>query len=257
MITAFLLGLTGSFGHCVGMCSGVSLLLSRRGSVRGWRMLMLHAGRIFTYSLFGGVAGLASIAFITFISYCTASLNLGSGNTGNNGVPGIAQIQGFVALLTAGLALYMALALIGRLPSPELVFVRITRRWGKVMRQMTTRKEKQLKLPDFVTAFGMGMMWGMLPCGLVLTGLVAAAATGSPARGMLTMLAFGVGTWPVPIAISLVAQLKKTDARQYLKPQFRYVAAIVVCVFALQMTLRGFAAWGWVNHYHLGEIVLW
>jgi hypothetical protein len=35
------------------------------------------------------------------------------------------------------------------------------------------------------------------------------------------------------------------------------MAALVVLLFGTQMALRGLAAWGWVNHLRLGEIVVW
>ncbi|MFQ5612700.1 MAG: sulfite exporter TauE/SafE family protein, partial [Anaerolineae bacterium] len=57
MLVAFVLGLMGSLGHCLGMCSGMVLLLSRQGVASGWRLLPVHLGRITTYGLLGLVAG--------------------------------------------------------------------------------------------------------------------------------------------------------------------------------------------------------
>jgi len=260
MWAAFLLGLTGSLGHCVGMCSGVAILLSRRGQARGWRLLFLHLGRITTYSLMGAVAGWIGYAVISFVSYCATPTAVS--NSGNSGLPSLSWLQGGLALFTAVLAFYMALSLIGRVPSPELIFIRITTWWGKRVRQIaspvnTGDTTVPPRKASIFTIYGMGMLWGLLPCGLVMTGLVAAAVSGSPQRGALTMFIFGAGTWPVTIGISIVARLKNVDSRVLMRPQFRYIASALVLAFGIQMALRGLAAWGVVNHYHLGTIMLW
>ena len=41
-----------------------------------------------------------------------------------------------------------------------------------------------------------GLCWGLLPCGLVYTLLLAAASTGSVPAGAAIMVAFGLGTLP-------------------------------------------------------------
>jgi hypothetical protein len=75
MLLAFLLGLMGSLGHCLGMCGGVTLLLSRRGIASGWRLGLVHLGRITTYAVLGLVAG-------------------GLGQTVRLAFPGLRQLQG-------------------------------------------------------------------------------------------------------------------------------------------------------------------
>ena len=43
-VTAFLLGLFGSAGHCVGMCGGVTLLLTRSGVGTGLAIIVGSCG---------------------------------------------------------------------------------------------------------------------------------------------------------------------------------------------------------------------
>lgn len=241
MITAFLLGLTGSFGHCVGMCSGVMLLLHRRGVTEGPQLLMLHVGRLAAYSVFGMVAGAFGYA-----------LNLA--------LPGLSSLQGGLAMVTAVTALYMSLAIIGRVPSPERLFTRITRWWGVTMRNQTAQTSHEETELSLFSVFSLGFLWGCLPCGLVLTAMLTAAASGSPLLGALTMVVFGAGTWPVAFSGSLLARsqsLGKLLRRLQAWPGLRYGAALVVLLFGAQMVLRGMAAWGWVSHMHLGRMMLW
>ena len=54
-------------------------------------------------------------------------------------------------------------------------------------------------------ALGLGLIWGVLPCGLVYSILLVAATTADAANGGLVMLAFGIGTMPAMIATGLSA----------------------------------------------------
>lgn len=247
MIGALLLGLTGSFGHCVGMCSGVALLLSRQGATQGLRLLALHLGRITSYGLLGTVAGAFGFVLIQALQP-----DMGHEGTAVPAMPGLATGQGVLALLTAVLAVYMALAILGKAPSPELLLSRFTLRWGRMMRRVT--RQQPGKAPGFLPAYLLGILWGLLPCGLVMAALLTAAVSGSPGAGALTMLAFGLGTWPVALGLSLVGQWRQ---KIVFLPQLRYAAAVIVMAFGLQMALRGLAAWGWINHLHWGQVMLW
>jgi sulfite exporter TauE/SafE len=64
-------------------------------------------------------------------------------------------------------------------------------------------------------ALAFGALWGLLPCGMVYAALGLAAATGSPVRGGVTMLAFGSGTLPALVLIgSLASRLRALVARR-------------------------------------------
>ncbi len=237
MLLAFLLGLTGSLGHCVGMCGGVALLVSRRGVASGWRLLLAHLGRITTYGLLGLTAGAL-------------------GDTVRVALPGLHQLQGVLALGVAGTAVYLALALLGRVPSPEILLAGLTRRWGRTFQHLTAATTADGARPTTVApVFAIGLLWGFLPCGLVLTALLTAGVAGSPWHGTLTMLAFGLGTWP---ALLGVGWLMPVWGRWATRPAWpRQAAAMVVLLFGTQMALRGVATWGWVGHLRLGGVMLW
>ncbi len=255
MLVAFVLGLMGSMGHCVGMCSGVAVLFSHQGVASGWSLLLLHTGRITTYGLLGLVAGILGRTLLLALSYCGLPSNLTEANietlnhSAGTGLPGLGQIQGFLAIMVAGMALYLALALLGRVPSPEIYLIKLTSRWGRMMRGLTGRSTGS-SLPN---AFLLGLIWGLLPCGLVLTALLTAAVTTSPWQGALTMLAFGLGTWPALLGVGWVAQRGLPHAT----PWSRQLAALVILLFGTQMALRGVAAWGWVDHLRLGGVMIW
>jgi sulfite exporter TauE/SafE len=58
---------------------------------------------------------------------------------------------------------------------------------------------------DWIGRTGLGVCWGFLPCGLVYTVLVTAASTASAPAGAVTMLAFGAGTLPAMLGLTMVA----------------------------------------------------
>jgi sulfite exporter TauE/SafE len=246
MLAAFLLGLVGSLGHCVGMCSAVMLLVARNGAVSGWRMLIVHLGRVSAYAILGGLAG--ALAYGGGVGLPSMGHAHGAGSAGEAVLPGLRVAQGFLALAVAAMAVYLALALVGRAPSPEIVLARLSRRWGGAMRRLSSRAGRGT-LALYLT----GLLWGLLPCGLVLTALLTAMAAGSPWRGALAMLAFGLGTCPALLGVGVLAW--RRPERPRLWP--RHVAALVVLIFGAQTALRGLTAWGWVEHLFIGGLMVW
>lgn len=221
MIASLLLGLLGSLGHCVGMCSAVVILLNRQPVFQNklaWPIA--HAGRITTYAALGLLFGSFGQALWAFD-----------------------KLQAGLSILFALLAFYMASAFIGLTPSPELLFSSLTSRWGRAIRAFQTAS-----LP---TAYLFGLLWGLLPCGLVLTALLTAMASANIFLGALTMLVFGLATVPSLVAVKWLAG--KTQSRLW----SRGLASLVMMFFGFQFAMRGFASLGWVEHFMLGSFMFW
>lgn len=252
MLTAFLLGLIGSVTHCVGMCGGVMVMLGRGADGRG--RLLLHVGRLTTYALLGALAG--GVGSLLVGSDDARSAHLGHDHAAVATSPallaGLAPWQGLMALLGALAAGYMAVALLGWAPSPERLLGRATRLWGRVARGRAGAGQGMAAL------FLAGLVWGLLPCGLVMAALLPAAMSGSAGGGALTMLLFGLGTWPLGFGLGTLA----VAARQHLlslhlRERLRPLGAALMLLVGVQMALRGLAAWGWAAHLHLGGLMLW
>lgn len=252
LLAAFLLGLFGSAAHCVGMCSGVAVLLGRSGAGRGARLLLAHSGRITSYTALGALAGALGAGLSGISGMPDHVGHVGMAHAGTAHAPaalpaGLAAVQGAVALLGAVLMGAMALALVGRIPSPERYLAGWTRRWGAAMRRLN-RAESGIATP-----LAAGLLWGLLPCGLVLTALLTAALSGSAGSGALTLLAFGAGTWPIPLTIGVLGRSRRVPSL----PWLRTAAALLVLALGVQLALRGLAAWGWVAHGQWGQFTLW
>ncbi|MFM8369846.1 MAG: sulfite exporter TauE/SafE family protein [Chloroflexota bacterium] len=221
MTASFLLGLLGSLGHCVGMCSAVILLFDRQPIFRDKRAWILaHAGRITTYTILGFIFGAFGQTLWAF---------------GN--------LQAALSISFAIIAFYMASAFIGLTPSPELLFSGLIKRWSSAIRTF-----KSASLP---TSYLLGLLWGLLPCGLVLTALLTAVTSANALYGALNMTVFGIATVPSLFAVKWLAT--KSSSR-FLS---RGLASLVMMFFGFQFAMRGFASLGMVDHLMLGSLMLW
>jgi hypothetical protein len=221
MLASLLLGLLGSLGHCVGMCSAVVILFDRQPAFQNkFAWALAHTGRTTTYAVLGALFGAFGQTLWQFD-----------------------KLQAALSILFAILAFYMASAFIGLTPSPELIFASLTQRWGRAIRAFKT-----VSLP---TVYLLGLLWGLLPCGLVLTALLTAISSANALNGALNMLVFGVATIPSLFAVKWLTA--KSNSRQW----SRSLASVVMMIFGFQFAMRGFAALGLVGHLMIGEVMFW
>ena len=221
MLASLLLGFLGSLGHCVGMCSAVVILFDRQPAFRNrFAWALAHSGRISTYVVLGALLGAFGETLWMFD-----------------------KLQAALSILFALIAFYMATAFIGLTPSPELLFSSLTQRWGRAIRAF--------KSASRFSPYVLGLLWGLLPCGLVLTALVTAVASADALQGARNMLVFGTATLPSLFAVRWLAA--KTKSRYF----SRGLASIVMMIFGLQFAMRGFASLGIVDHLMIGELMFW
>ena len=173
VLAAWLTGLAGGSGHCIGMCGGILGALGI-GQGKGWRGTLLnasaHLGRVTSYSIAGALVGVLGTGVIV----------------GLFGDSGIVVLRGLAAVLIflIGLQLLLGKPLLSRLEQGGARF------WRLLAPGMT----RLLPPRDPLSAFGVGALWGWLPCGLVYAELAVAAAAGGPVAGALVMGFFGLGT---------------------------------------------------------------
>lgn len=204
LLAAALTGLAGA-GHCAGMCGGIAGAFAHAsGGVRPLSSTLAYSGgRLTTYSLFGVVAGgLAALA-----APADFGLAMAIGRT----------LAGLVLLLVA---LYLL----------DLVF------WIKVLesggtgawRLIAPILRRLLPANTLPRAWALGMLWGVMPCGLVYGALLYATTSGSAAAGGLTMLAFGVGTLPAVLGLGLAGRWLATHAAR-----LRYWSGLLMLAYAV------------------------
>ena len=205
-IPAFALGLFGSL-HCAGMCGPLALALPASGGTRSALVagrLAYNFGRIITYCLLGLLFGLIGKTLWLAGLQRGVSITLG-------------------VLLLAGLAASRKLAL-----------------WRPVtalVEQLKSRMSVLLRQRSLVSLALLGVLNGLLPCGLVYVACTGATATGGVIAGAQYMVFFGLGTVPMLLAIGLSRKLVPISLR------LKLLKAVPVSVFFLAalLILRGLA----------------
>lgn len=185
VIAAFALGLAGST-HCVLMCGGVvgvlcaGLPAEARSRPLPY-LLAYNLGRVGSYTFAGLLAG--GLGAIAQGLWPVAGAQL--------------ALKAFAGALMLGAGLYLA----GVWP----LFARVEALGAPLWERIRPAAQALLPVRSPRHAVALGALWGWLPCGLVYAALALALSAGSAPAGALTMLAFGLGTLPMLLAMSAAA----------------------------------------------------
>jgi uncharacterized protein len=180
----FALGLVSSL-HCVQMCGPIvisySVTLESLTDPSARPSLITNhfaynSGRILTYTGLGALAG-------------TAGQSMQLLNRVNGLSHGLAIVSG-ILMMIVGIAMLDILPARGVAGAALRIPTSILRRAGRLLQKSSAPNR-----------FVLGMLLGFLPCGLIYAALLKAMATGTPASGAATMLAFGLGTAAALIAV--------------------------------------------------------
>ena len=203
---AFALGLLGSL-HCAAMCGPLMLALPvlPGGAGRFFAgRIFYQLGRIATYCFLGVVAGLIgkSMFLAGFQRWLSIAL-------------GTAILLGF---------------LISKKVALSAPVVRLVARLKSAM-------SAQLRQRTFRSLILLGMLNGLLPCGLVYIAVAGAISRSGALDGILYMAGFGLGNLPTMLGIGLSGRAFPISFRLKL----RSAIPIGVCVLAGLLILRGMA----------------
>jgi sulfite exporter TauE/SafE len=227
LLTAFFVGLLGS-GHCFGMCGGIaaglgSLTVDEKseGQVkhRFTSAFLFNLGRILSYAMLGIVS---------------ATVLAGVGKVLN--VPQWSMILRFITALMIFLIGIQFLFNWQTLASIERV-------GAKVWKRVLPLAVKASALPGGSGRLLLGLCWGLLPCGLVYSVILTASASGSAVSGATVMLAFGLGTMPSMLGMSLAApalaaMLSDRWTRKLMGAALILLAVISVSLMVIKMQGR-------------------
>ena len=212
LLAGFLAGLFGST-HCLGMCGGIVGLLHAQLPKGGtWLAVGFHVGRITSYLI---------------IALIATGIGMLPANMLPDGAPLIMRIA--LGVMLVMMAVYIALPgrfrdLAGQLASP------LTRRLMPVFARF-------LPVKSLDNALGLGLLWGLLPCGLLYSVVAAAVLMADPIATTSMVLAFGVGTIPLLLGTGL-ATMKFRSAIN--RRGLRWTAALLLALTGL---LVAFGPW--------------
>lgn len=208
---AFSLGLVTGL-HCIGMCGPLALALpvvgSRRAAYVAGRVLY-NLGRAVTYAVMGAVLGVVGQSFA-----------MGGLQRWVSMAVGVLLLAGLLLMKTGVMA-----SLMERL-GVFTIFAQVQALWARHFQQRS-----------YAGLFVLGLINGLLPCGPVYVALAAAAATGQVVTSALFMFVFGLGTFPMMLAVSLAGKLVQMPLRQKLQKLVPVSAGVV----AVLLIVRGLA----------------
>ncbi|NQW36045.1 MAG: sulfite exporter TauE/SafE family protein [Flavobacteriales bacterium] len=207
LATALFLGLLGSF-HCLGMCGPIAFVLplNRDNKVKSIaQTLLYHLGRLLSYTTIGLLFGL-----------------LGKG----------LYIAGLQQNLSVLIGVLMILVVI--IPNSILQKIKITRPIFSLVSKVKMGLGLYLKKSSLKAFFSIGILNGLLPCGLVYMALFGAVSTGSGFNGAVYMILFGLGTIPMMTAALIFGNFLKVSLRNKIQKAIPIFVIIIGVLFILR-----------------------
>ncbi|MCU0334014.1 MAG: sulfite exporter TauE/SafE family protein [Chitinophagaceae bacterium] len=208
MISALVLGMAGGL-HCVGMCGPIalSLPLSANGSRgRSTGVVLYFIGKTITYTLLGVLFGMVGQQLV---------------------------LAGWQQALSIVLGLAMLFFALVSIFKPSLfhhnqLTLFIGNKLSPLMGAFVGRQNSAAPLV-------LGMLNGLLPCGLVYVALSAAVATGDALMAGGFMAVFGLATMPLMLALMLFS----TQLSIQYRSKVRRLLPVFTAIIALLLILRG------------------
>jgi len=210
--TAFL----GSVGHCIGMCGGIvvaytSSKVDPKSSYihQTTSHLSYNFGRVATYAILGAIFG----AIGQVIAFTPTT-------------------KGILFLITGVLMILAGLSLIGNikfLNSAEWSVSKYS--WYQ------NSFRKLISSKSYGSFFLLGMLNGIIPCGLVYSFAIFAASTASPLGGALVMATFGLATIP---ALFFLGFITKHLQKGSLRGTMMKLAAFLVVLYGVFTLYKGY-----------------
>jgi uncharacterized protein len=199
---AFMTGLAGSF-HCVGMCGPIALALpvGKLNYIQAnIGRLLYNLGRILTYSVLGAAFG--SFGKTLFLA-------------------------GFQQQLSILIGILMMCSI---LPNRLIAWSPFQKMAHFLMN--TFKKVFPVKSPlGFIL---LGLLNGLLPCGMLYVALAGASATSTPTGGAIFMAFFGLGTVPMMFSIGFLPKILTINHRQKINKYLPIYTLILACFFVIR-----------------------
>jgi sulfite exporter TauE/SafE len=207
LFIAISLGFLGSF-HCIGMCGPIALAIPVKGNSYVSLFisaLLYNSGRGITYCILGFMFGF-----------------LGRG----------VAIAGYQNILSVSLGVILLSFL---LVSALKIRGFNTSKGFIVLEKLKSKIRVLFGIRSYRSLLLIGVLNGLLPCGLVYLGVAGSLATMDPWKGALFMGAFGVGTFPAMLLVSAARNFIGIRFRE----NIRKLVPLVVGMMAVLLILRG------------------
>ena len=208
LLSALGLGLMGSF-HCAGMCGPIAIALPLHGNTVSQKIFggtLYNVGRTITYGIMGAIFGF-----------------LGQG----------VEMLGFQQKISVVMGALMIISVL--FPALFKNQYRMDKSWFSFVGKLKKSIGKLFSIRSFSSLFFIGLLNGLLPCGLVYMAIAGAIGTGNVTQGSLYMILFGLGTIPMLLTISLAGNIMS----QAIRRKINKLIPVLVVVVGLLFILRG------------------
>lgn len=208
LYTAFLLGLISSL-HCIGMCGPIAMMLPvahNNPEKKALQIITYHVGRIFSYSMIGLLFGIIGRGF-------------------------------YFAGIQQQLSIFAGAAMIVMILFPVTIFSRYN--FSKPIYQLVSRLKaklgKQFAKASFKSIGTLGILNGLLPCGMVYAAVFGALTMPKLYLSVAYMALFGIGTVPLMSGVVYLQRLFSIPIRNKIQ---KAIPIAIVCLGVL-FILRG------------------
>lgn len=206
ILAALLTGMVGSF-HCVGMCGPLALSLPMKENgfwPKFSGAILYNLGRVVTYAVFGAVFGIIgrSVALFGYQQWLSVIVGL--------------SIIVFVLLPKRMVSFH----------GPNAVVTFFEKLRSSLGRLFFKR--------NYSSLFTIGLLNGLLPCGLVYMAAAAALATGDVVNSIAFMAFFGLGTVPAMWAVAFFGNYVTLGLRQKIRKAYPYLMTMMACLLILR-----------------------
>jgi sulfite exporter TauE/SafE len=207
IISAWFMGFIGST-HCIGMCGPLVLAVPSKSDTvmsKVWSGLLYNLGRVSTYVMFGATIGISQKFLIPLVMQSKVSIIMG------------------IILILISLSYFL-------FKNKRVVFSTQNKFYQKVGIALA----KLYNNPNNLNIFSIGLLNGLLPCGLVYAALATAFASMSFYKSIIFMAFFGFGTLPVMWGVVFFANYITPAIRSKMKMLFPVVYAIAGVLLILR-----------------------
>lgn len=219
--TIFIVALLGSVGHCIGMCGGFVVAYStakidpgRNRMFQSLAHLLYSSGRVVSYMAIGALFG-----------YLGSAINFTLG------------AKGVLFIVIGFLMVVIAFSLSGKIRFLTVIEHSIVQ--TPLFKKLFQSVIKSKSLPSF---FYMGILNGLIPCGLVYFFATAAIASGSAVMGAVVMAVFGLATIPALFILGMVSTM---ISQMTWRKHVLSAAAVLIALYGLYTGYKGYLM---INH---------
>jgi sulfite exporter TauE/SafE len=207
ILSALAIGFFGS-AHCIGMCGPIAIALPYPASGVAYFIsgrIFYNLGRLVTYSFIGAVFGLLGSRLV------------------------IAGFQQTITIVVGSIILLVVLTPIKY--KSKIYQHKIVLKISEPIKSGISELFKQGTIPAM---FLIGLLNGLLPCGLVYVAIAGAISSGDAISGMIFMILFGLGTFPAMFAATIFGKFINLNIRKKINQAIPAFAVVLAVLFILR-----------------------